>query len=292
MERYFDRRSGKIVSERTYKKDTLDFLYGRRFGRVLRQLIVSRPIFSKLYTKRMYRRSSVSEIPAFIEENGIKTGDFVSKNWTCLADFFIREPKAAARPWDPDPQRMPSPADARLMAYSINEHTEIQVKGFTYEIAELLHDPDLAYAYCGGICLIYRLTMADCHRFYHIDDGTMVSASEAIRGRLHTVGPLSDGRQAVLRENSRVVSILDTKHLGTVAQIEVGALTVGSIINHDMRSFKRGDEKGYFQPGGSTIVQLIQADRLKIDEDIAAASLDGIETKVLLGEGIGRFFAK
>lgn len=289
MSAYLDRTSGEIIQESIYKKDTLNFLYERPFGKLLRRLIVTRPFFSRLYTRWMYKPKSRYKIPAFIEENGIQTADYLDQEWTSLADFFIRQANPQARPWEPDPQRLPSPVDGRLMVYPIAEDTSIKVKGFEYTIADLIQDPDLAYAYSGGFCLIYRLTMADIHRFYHIDKGTMLAEASPIRGRLHTVGPVSDGRYPVLRENSRHVSILDIENLNTVVQIEVGALTVGSIINHDQRHFDRGDEKGYFQPGGSTLIQLIQADRIEIDADILQASQADIETKVHIGEAIATY---
>ncbi|MBQ1591392.1 MAG: phosphatidylserine decarboxylase, partial [Treponema sp.] len=51
-------------------------------------------------------------------------------------------------------------------------------------------------------------------------------------------------------------------HFGDAAQIEVGAFSVGGIINHlQDASFEKGQEKGYFDLHGSTIVLLLQKDR-------------------------------
>ena len=52
-------------------------------------------------------------------------------------------------------------------------------------------------------------------------------------------------------------------------------------------SFRKGEEKGYFEMGSSTIVLMIKKDVIKIDEDILNNSNNGIETKVLIGERIG-----
>ena len=42
--------------------------------------------------------------------------------------------------------------------------------------------------------------------------------------------------------------MMKTKHFGDALQMEVGALMVGKIVNHDgAGSMKRGIEKGYFQ---------------------------------------------
>mgnify|MGYP003556437566 FL=1 len=54
-----------------------------------------------------------------------------------------------------------------------------------------------------------------------------------------------------------------------------------------MNIFKRGIEKGYFQPGGSTIVMLLQKRAVVLDEDIEKLCREGVEVKVLQGERIG-----
>ena len=51
--------------------------------------------------------------------------------------------------------------------------------------------------------------------------------------------------------------------------------------------FKKGEEKGYFEFGGSTIVVLVKKDIITIDEDIYSNSLENIETNVKYGERIG-----
>ena len=67
--------------------------------------------------------------------------------------------------------------------------------------------------------------------------------------------------------------------------MEVGALLIGKIINHDLDTFKRGEEKGYFLPGGSTVI--IIANNIKVDKDILENSKNNIETLVEVGEKVG-----
>lgn len=62
---------------------------------------------------------------------------------------------------------------------------------------------------------------------------------------------------------------------------------VGKICNHELLSFQRGQEKGYFEFGGSTIVLLLKKDIVDIDMDIIKNSSTYDETKVLMGEKIG-----
>ena len=71
-----------------------------------------------------------------------------------------------------------------------------------------------------------------------------------------------------------------------IIYIEVGALLVGKINNYNKNKYNKGEEKGYFELGGSTIV-ILTNDRIKIDNDIIEYSNKGIETKVKYGERIG-----
>ena len=71
--------------------------------------------------------------------------------------------------------------------------------------------------------------------------------------------------------------------------MEVGALMVGRIVNlHEAAQVSRGEEKGFFEFGGSTVILLFQADRIQVDEDILNNSREGIETIVKAGERIGK----
>ena len=61
---------------------------------------------------------------------------------------------------------------------------------------------------------------------------------------------------------------------------------VGKIINEKTSGkFKRGEEKGYFKFGGSTIILLVN--NVKFDEEIINNSNENIETIVKMGEVIG-----
>ena len=79
-----------------------------------------------------------------------------------------------------------------------------------------------------------------------------------------------------------------TREFGDIVIMEVGALLVGKIVNHHGKTaVRRGQEKGYFQFGGSTVVMLLKRGAAEIDGDILANSKEGIETVVRFGERIG-----
>ena len=72
--------------------------------------------------------------------------------------------------------------------------------------------------------------------------------------------------------------------------MEVGALFVGKITNHNPEkgiTVNVGEEKGYFEFGGSTIVLLTQKDKVKIDDDLIRNTKEGFETRLLQGARLG-----
>ena len=70
--------------------------------------------------------------------------------------------------------------------------------------------------------------------------------------------------------------------------MEVGALIVGKIHNyHGKAIVSRGQEKGKFEFGGSTVVLLFKKDAVAIDKDILTNTEEGFETLVKMGERIG-----
>ena len=102
-----------------------------------------------------------------------------------------------------------------------------------------------------------------------------------IRGVLHTVRPIALAKFPVFVQNSREVTIEQTENFGKIAQIEIGALLVGRITNKKAeKRVKRGQEKGYFEFGGSTIVLLLSKKYAKYYKDSDA------EIPVILGETI------
>jgi phosphatidylserine decarboxylase len=66
-------------------------------------------------------------------------------------------------------------------------------------------------------------------------------------------------------------------------------MMVGRINNHHPKTeFTRGEEKGYFSFGGSTIVVLYRKDTVELDADIAENSRTETETTVLFGERVAK----
>ena len=65
-------------------------------------------------------------------------------------------------------------------------------------------------------------------------------------------------------------------------------MLVGRIVNHEGKGKAiRGEEKGYFQYGGSTIIVLTEPEQVHIREDILKNSALAKEVPVKMGEVIG-----
>ena len=278
----YDRKTGAVVEEQEYGEAALRFLYDTVPGRILLKLVVARPFFSRL--RAIYQKSPVSkrDILPFIQKYSVDMTEY-KDTYACFNDFFIRRraiPRTAAA------EELTSPADAKLLAYQITKDLRIRVKHGSYTLEEILKEPVDLTPFENGTCLVFRLSVSDCHRYYFMDDGEYVRRYH-IKGLLHTVRPIS-ARYRVFCSNQREVSLLDMRNLGSVIQVEVGALLVGCVRNHDAAQFSKLEEKGYFEYGGSTILVLVGSG-IKIDEDILENSRLGVETKVTIGEKIGEF---
>ncbi len=282
----YDRKLKTTVVQKQFKEGYLKFFYKTVMGRILLKYIFATKTFSNLYAVSMNSKRSVKKIKPFVEKYNIDMSHYQTTSYSSFNDFFVRKINCGKRPCAPDQKDLISPADAKLLVYGIDNDLRMNIKNSVYKVNELLRDDKLGEQYQNGQCLVFRLTVDDYHRYHYIDDG-YIKYHRTINGVLHTVGPVSAERYRVYIENHREVSVLETENIGEFIQIEIGAILVGKITNHQVISFKRGDEKGYFSFGGSTIVLLFKDGAIKIDPDILEFSQKGIETRVRMGEKIG-----
>ena len=279
----YDRRTDTYEDIVQYGAGKLAFLYNNPLGRLLLGIAVS-PFVSNVYAWKNSRKSSAKKIPGFIKEHNIDMSDYEDREYKSFTDFFTRKIRYGKRPVDMAPEALISPADSKLLVYEIEKDTTLRIKGRTYTADEILADSENAGEFAGGYALVFRLTVDDYHRFCYPDRGCLISR-RLIKGKLHTVSPVSKDHK-IYMENTRAVNLLKTENFGTVAYIEVGAMLIGRIVDNGTDVFEKGQEKGYFEPGGSTVVILVK--NVEIDKDIMEQSASGIETKVRYGERIGR----
>lgn len=259
------------------------FLYRNIFGRLILK-ILTRPFVSKIGGFFMNCKISKVLIKKFVKKNNIDLSIYDMSNIKCYNDFFTRKILPGVRKIDKTPNRLISPCDSKLQAYKIDKDSIFCIKDSYYKVEDLVNDQKLASEFIGGYCLIFRLTVDDYHRYCYPDNGVK-SINHHIDGVFHTVNPIALERYNFYKQNSREYTILYTENFGNIVQVEVGALMVGKICNHHQEyNFKKGEEKGTFLFGGSTIVLLVN--NVKIDEDILYNTSKGDETIVKYGEGI------
>lgn len=265
----------------------LRFLYGTFPGRLILKLLVC-PFVSKIAGAFLSSPLSTGMIGPFVKKHRICMARYEQVRYRSYNDFFTRKLKADRFSFDSAQDSLISPCDAKLSVYNITENMEFWIKGVPYSLADLLQNRKLAEIYKEGLCLIFRLTVDDYHRYCYIDDGTK-EKNIFIPGKLHTVQPIAFERNNVYRENCREYTVMQTEHFGRAVQMEVGALLVGKIVNFQGKgAFLRGQEKGMFQFGGSTVVLLLEEDRAELDREFFENTEKGLETAVRIGERIGR----
>lgn len=281
----YDRHKNEYIETEQYGQGKLEFLYWTALGRILLKIVIS-PFTSKIYGFYNGLPVSAKKIPTFIEKYNIDISKFEKSEYHSFNDFFTRKLRSDYVNIEKKADILISPADSKLLVYNISDDLKILVKGSIYTLDELVKDKVDISGFGGGLCLIFRLCMDDYHRYCFVDNGKILQSFD-IKGKLHTVSSISKDYK-IYKENSRIVTMCDTEQFGQIVHIEVGALLVGRIVNHVFETFTKGDEKGYFEPGGSTIVLLLKKNKAEIDDDIIKQSKKGIETIVKYGERIGK----
>ena len=276
-----------ILTEKTDSQDRLlSTLYGCVLGRAVIKPLTA-PWISRLAGKLLSTKASRILIRPFIRKNGIDMSQFEPVEYSSYNEFFCRKIRPESRPVDMTPGHLISPCDSKLTVLPVTRDGVFRLKQTQYTLSSLLKNDELARQYEGGQVLIFRLTVDDYHRYCYVADGQK-EENVSIPGVLHTVNPIANDFFPIYKENARQYSLLHTKEFGDILTMEVGALLVGKIVNHHGKaSVRRGQEKGYFIFGGSTVVLVLKENAARIDPDILENSAAGIETVVKYGEKIG-----
>ena len=265
----------------------LTALYDHAAGRLLLKILTA-PWVSRAGGRLLSTRISRLAVGPFARRSGIDLGEYLGAPYHSFNEFFSRKIRPELRPIPENPELFISPCDSRLTALPITPDSRFTLKGTEYTLASLLRNEELAERFSGGWCLIFRLCVDDYHRYCYVADGEKED-NTFLPGVLHTVNPIACGHYPIYKENAREYTVLHTENWGDILMMEVGALMVGKIVNHHGAArVARGQEKGYFQFGGSTVVLLTQKNRLNPDDPYPENSARGIETRVRYGQPIGK----
>jgi phosphatidylserine decarboxylase len=287
--RYISRKTGKIETENPPGEFFLRFLYQTSIGQIPLNLIVKRKFLSVLYGKLMSLPSSKKKIAPFVKKYSINLQETQKSlnEFETFNDFFSRKLKPKARQIQ---SGLVSPADGKIVAFeNINELNSFFVKGSEFTLKSYLQNAELATEYKHAALFLIRLAPNDYHRF-HFPYAGLATPATKIKGHYVSVSPYATSKNftKVFCENKREYTLLKTLDKGEMLISPVGATMVGTIIEtyEPNSQINKGDEMGYFAFGGSSILLLVDRQKIKISSDILANTQKGFETSISMGEQI------
>ncbi|MBK7173665.1 MAG: phosphatidylserine decarboxylase [Bacteroidales bacterium] len=285
---YYERQSGLLKTEKVAGEKWLVWLYNNPAGEATLWALAKRKVVSTVYGNRMDHPSSVSKIQPFVDEFDIDMSAAQKQEFNSFNDFFTRKLKNIARPVDTNSTVIVSPADGKVLAYANISNSDFIIKGYRFDISSFLNNARLAQNYFDGTLVIIRLAPPDYHRFHFPISGS-VSPVTRIDGDYYSVNPLALRKMAeIFCLNKREYVIISNPMFGDVVMAEIGATMVGSIVQtYTGDDVKKGEEKGYFEFGGSTVALLFEKNRVNIDKDLLINTSKGYETEIREGERIG-----
>ncbi|MEN9343721.1 MAG: phosphatidylserine decarboxylase proenzyme [Chlamydiota bacterium] len=295
---YFDRVSKKMGQEKVYGALFLDILYGKQLWKralslIALPLFAGVPFFSKLYGWFQKSHFSRYKVRPFIHRFDVDASEFSDPvdSFRSFNDFFIRKLDLKCRPMAEGKEVAVLPADARYLVFPrIDQIDHFFVKGHPFSLEQLLQDKQKAAAYREGSMVIARLCPVDYHRFHFPCDG-VAGMAEEIPGPLFSVNPIALKKDpTILSRNKRVITPFKTPSFGTILYIEIGATYVGSIHQtfEKGKMYKKGDEKGFFSFGGSSLILLFEPGKIHFEEDLLRYSSRNIEVRGLFGDKLGK----
>lgn len=201
--------------------ETLRLLPRKRISRVLGKMAsldVPQPVLQRAID--MYVRAyEVDLSECVVPEGGFRT----------FNEFFARPLVPGARPVDPNPDVLVSPADGVVEDLgTIERDATFLVKGKPYRVGELLGDDADAPRFEGGRFAIVYLSPRDYHRVHASVDGP-VRAIRHVGGTLYPVNRIGLAHVPGLFAKNERVAVFQDSPLGEVATVLVGAIVVGSV---------------------------------------------------------------
>jgi phosphatidylserine decarboxylase len=221
------------------------------------QWLESQPAYDWLVAVLQHAPWTRRKIGPFVRRHGIDMSEFEPVSYRSYAHFFGRKFRPGMRPFPDDPKAMGAFAEARYFAWeSVERGMNFPVKGHSLNAETILGSAERAAAFRDGPVILARLAPVDYHRVHYPDAGA-TGERDRLGKRNWTVNQNAlRSMPDILFRNERSISILHTTHFGRLAFVEVGALTVGRVVQtHPIdKPYRRGQEKSYFAFGGSAII--------------------------------------
>ncbi|MBR3221585.1 MAG: phosphatidylserine decarboxylase [Kiritimatiellae bacterium] len=285
---YIDRRSGRRVRESVMGDGALRFAYETLLGRTLWPVLFGSRLCSAVLGRRYDSPRSKSDIASLASIPGCCPDEAEKplSEYGSFNEFFTRRLKPGARPLG---EGFVSPADGRLRLFlGAYADSPFPLKGARRTLREVFGPPGAPQVPGGRYDVaVVRLAPVDYHRFHFPCDCRTPDAPCVMRGAYHSVNPIALVRRPdVYAENERQI-VRAEADFGSFWLVDVGAFGVGTIVQtYGGVDHAKGDEKGYFKFGGSTVILVAPAAALRFDGDLVRNSSDGLETLVRCGERI------
>jgi phosphatidylserine decarboxylase len=289
----YNREKKLVENEHIVGHKYMHWLYYKNSGNFVLERIVKRKLASKIYGALKDRKGSKKKIRDFIELNKIAEDEFLDQvsDYKNFNEFFYRKLKPEARPINQDKSLLISPADGRVFIHE-NLVTDkiVQVKGMNFNLGQLVGSEEVIAEFNGGTMIVVRLNPTDYHRF-HFPDSGLPGKTREIKGSYYSVNTgVLDRIDNIYLKNKRTVTDFMSDNFGRILYLEVGATFVGTIVQTfkpDSR-VERGEEKGYFKFGGSTVILFLKKDSFVPDPDILEYTEKRIETLLKMGQSLGK----
>lgn len=289
--KYWDRYEQKLKQDQIYADWFIKFCYEHSLGKKLLDYFFSKKNANLLYGIYKNSKLSLKQVNKDIKKYSIEMKLYEEAEFKSYSDFFLRRFKQEARIFNNNPKVMGSFAEGRVLAFEkITKNHHFPVKGSFLSADKLLKNPEVAKDFLGGPIIIIRLCPIDYHHFHFPDNGKVVDTWR-IGGSYHSVNVIALKHKGdIFIDNERQITIMETENFGKLAYIEVGAMCVGKIKqqNPDIKNFKKGQLKGHFEFGASTVIVLGQEGKWRPSEDILTHSQKNIESFIKLGDHIAQ----
>jgi phosphatidylserine decarboxylase len=239
----WDRQTGKLISE---WMDDSKATYESKPRRSIKQWLESEPVYDWFLAAYQHTHRSARNIEPFIRKHHINMAEFEPVIYRSYAEFFVRRFRPEVRKFPSALSEMGAFAEARYFAWErLAADQQFPVKGHSLSAEHILGNVEKARLFIGGPVILARLSPMDYHHLHYPDDGCTLEEDRLGR-RLWTVNWHALQHQPdILFRNERQVQILETRNFGRLAFVEVGALSVGRIVQvHPIdTNFQRGEEK-------------------------------------------------
>lgn len=251
---------GKLQKDDLFQQWTLKFI--KDWGNFL-DTTESAEGLETLYTDPIYQIDDYMKAPS---------------GWLTFNQFFARHVRPGKRPIDGlwDDSVVVSAADSVFHGqWDIDEDSQITVKGVEWSIHQLLDGSPFQDRFTGGMYVHSYLSAHDYHRF-HVPVRGVVREVRNIPGRVildvikkeNGSLDMTDGNTYQFTQARGLIIIESPLGLVAVLPIGMGQVSSVNLTAQVGATLAKGEEFGYFTFGGSDIIIMFEANKVKVTAQV------------------------